>query len=263
MPFTLAHPLAIVPIAFLLPRGWPVSALIIGSMIPDFPLFFSLGLHYSTTHAPLGVLTACVPLGWLVYLLYHELVKQPMLLLLPTGLTQRLFRLAREAQNYDLRSVFKVTVAIGIGAYSHIIWDAFTHANRWGVELLPWLQQSYRVGDDVVVYGYQIFQHSSTFIGLVLLALLAGWWLGRQSVVPLVQQPAIAWRFLLLGAMLGGALWAGLQASWPAWQAGFSARALFELVTTSGRYVLLGLLSLSLIARALPRWFAVVPTDSC
>ena len=50
MPFTPTHVLAILPIAALKRPALPFSALVIGSMIPDLPLFVPLSPDYGTTH---------------------------------------------------------------------------------------------------------------------------------------------------------------------------------------------------------------------
>ena len=83
MPLTPTHILAILPIAAVKHLSLPFSALVIGSMIPDFPLFVPLSPDYGTTHSVPGLLTACLPLGLGCFLVFQLLMKRP-LFALPT-----------------------------------------------------------------------------------------------------------------------------------------------------------------------------------
>jgi hypothetical protein len=63
VPFTPTHIAAILPVAAAAPRPFPFSALVVGSMIPDLPLFVTLPVTYATTHSITGLFLACLPLG--------------------------------------------------------------------------------------------------------------------------------------------------------------------------------------------------------
>ena len=67
MPWTLAHPAAVLPFRRFSGAGrLSFGALVIGSMSPDFVYYigrFDLG---NFTHSPLGVLVTCLPAGLLV-----------------------------------------------------------------------------------------------------------------------------------------------------------------------------------------------------
>jgi hypothetical protein len=66
-----------------------------------------------------------------------------------------------------------VILGIVIGAYSHILWDSFTHPNRWGTQVVaPGLNQIINVvGRPMPIY--KLLQHLSSVLGLAALALLA------------------------------------------------------------------------------------------
>ena len=76
VPFTLAHPAAIIPLQKLMGKRASLSALVIGSMIADLPLFVG-GVPGSFSHSAAGLLAYCLPAGFIVYLLFHLLLKLP------------------------------------------------------------------------------------------------------------------------------------------------------------------------------------------
>jgi hypothetical protein len=190
MPFTLAHPLAIVPVVALDRRRWlPVSALAIGTMIPDLPLFCGIASDYSVTHSIPGLVTACLPLGLVAFGLYHGLLKRPLLSLLPDPIRRRAAPLARPLPTPLLATVAWAGLAIVLGAATHVFWDSFTHAGRLGYRLLPWLHDPALFVAGRPLRWYSLFQLGSTVVGMASLALLALAWLARQTVVPEVDTP--------------------------------------------------------------------------
>ena len=169
MPFTPTHVLAIVPLARCC--GWlPFSALAIGCMIPDLPLFFP-GVDYAQTHNALGVVTICMPLGLTAFMLFQCLLKVPLVALLPTWVQQRMTPYSLPCLKPSFRFFLSVMVAVILGAYSHVIWDSFTHFGRRGTELIPLLSKEiFFAGQSWPVY--KLAQHGSSLVGLPLLALL-------------------------------------------------------------------------------------------
>ena len=69
MPFTPTHVLAVLPIRSIC-KQLSLTALVIGSIIPDFPLFYPI-LSYDFSHSLVGLLGYCLPSGLLVYYLYE------------------------------------------------------------------------------------------------------------------------------------------------------------------------------------------------
>jgi hypothetical protein len=195
MPFTATHTLAIMPLAFWKPRLLPPSALAIGSMVPDLPLFFPIGIDYWTLHEFPGVITLCVPLGLIILFLYHTYIRQVLVMLSPLWIRTRLQVLEDHREPWNIRWLAGAMIALAIGALTHIFWDGFTHAGRWGTELFPALN------DPVTIAGlerplYKVLQYGSSAIGLPLIALICFIWLTRQpSHLPplrLRRVPAVA-----------------------------------------------------------------------
>ncbi|MBL7495934.1 DUF4184 family protein [Frankia sp. CNm7] len=157
MPFTLSHPMAVLPLRRL---GLPMSALVAGSLAPDAPLFLGWP-DYRLTHSVLGAVTivpvlALAGLGFWFYLLRDALVD-----LAPDPVRSRLVSRARLTG----RQWLLAPAAASVGAMTHIGWDAFTHSGRWGVRQVPWLSAEYGV-----LPGYRWAQYVSSVVGMAVVA---------------------------------------------------------------------------------------------
>ena len=170
MPFTPSHIVAILPIAWRT-RLFPFSALAIGSMIPDLPLFFPI-VSYWQAHDPWKVATVCLPLGMTAFVLFQVFLKTPLLSLSPQYVQDRVRPYTTAGLQASWRYWLCVVVAIVIGAYSHIFWDSFTHGGRWGTQTFPALNQTVSVlGRQMAVF--KLLQHLSSVAGLVVLGTVA------------------------------------------------------------------------------------------
>ena len=168
MPFTPSHIVAVLPLAKL-SRYAPFSAFAIASMVPDLPLFFPL-FDYSQTHSILGLFNACLPIGLVAFMVFEALLKQPLVALLPPPFTLRTTPSSSNWRHMTPRSVLVLMVALIVGAATHVFWDSFTHAGRWGVQLVPALAKNYSILG-VPLAGYKLFQYGSSLLGLPILAL--------------------------------------------------------------------------------------------
>lgn len=86
LPFTFSHPAAVLPLR----RFGDLSALVIGSMVPDAGYLLILELPRQLTHGCLGLIVFCLPVGLALYGFYHGLLRRPFLALLPDGVRLRL-----------------------------------------------------------------------------------------------------------------------------------------------------------------------------
>lgn len=188
MPFTPTHIVAVLPL-WPARRLLPFTALSIGSMLPDLPLFLPI-TNYGKTHATLGALTHCLPIGLVIYLLFEFVMRRPLTELLPRWVRARL-RPTLGVPFFSRKWLY-VTWAIGvaaaliIGALTHQVWDAFTHPGRWGTQSFAILETNFSVLG-WQAKGYKLFQYGSTFVGLPLLTLLALIALARTK--PITQVP--------------------------------------------------------------------------
>jgi len=145
----------------------PVAALLIGTMSPDYEYLFRLEPASYFSHTVAGVFMFCVPVSMAAWLIYRWLVAPWWRRRLPPGVRARLDQARRPV---DLRTVLWAAVATTVGALSHLFWDAFTHREGIVVAAIPALQR-HALSPGGSIRWYQVSQHGSTALGLVLLFL--------------------------------------------------------------------------------------------
>jgi len=173
MPFTLSHPAAVIPLRRPLGRWAVPSALVIGSMAPDFAYYLGVQSLRAGTHTLAGIAWFSVPLGWIAYLGFQFVLKRPAVFLLPRGFRARLDTAPK------LHAFGPVTGCLAVGALTHIGWDSFTHDSGALVQRLPWLRQLWVELWGVPLGSYLILQHGSTLLGIAAIAGGVSAWLGR------------------------------------------------------------------------------------
>lgn len=176
MPFTPTHILAVLPVHFTF-RRLSLSALVVGTMIPDFTMFYPIS-DYHFSHSGVGLIGYCLPAGLLIYYLWELYGKILAIDLCPLWVRCRINDYRNIKPQYEPIDLFMIAIAILIGSLTHIVWDAFTHESRWGVELIPSLKQTFEIFN-IALPGYKVFQYGSTSIGLPLLAVLCFFYLNR------------------------------------------------------------------------------------
>jgi hypothetical protein len=178
MPLTIAHVAAVLPV-----RRLPIviSAFIVGTMAPDFEYFVRLAPQSRWSHHFPGIFVFTLPCALAVLWLYHRVVKNPAIALLPEAIQRRL---PEGIENFAFGGVVRfvgIVLSVLGGIATHIIWDMVTHKDtpiyrRWD------FMQSYfslpMVGDLV---GYKILQHASTVIGLFALCSWFAIWYHRST----------------------------------------------------------------------------------
>lgn len=175
MPMTLAHPAVVLPLGRL---GLPMAALVLGSMVPDLPVFVRDWQAYHVTHGIPGVLTIDLVVTLVLLLVWDRVVRDALVDLSPDVVRRRLparHRLSR-------RAWLLAPVAAWVGSASHVAWDLFTHPGRWGVRQVPWLTELHGP-----LLGHQWAQHVSGVLGLGVVVLVAATRLRR---LPPTRQPA-------------------------------------------------------------------------
>ena len=200
MPMTLAHPAAVLP---LRRYGMPMAALVIGSMIPDVPVFLGWTRAYRVSHSALGVVSVDL-VGALVLLWgWNAFGRDALVDLAPDRVRARLaarHRLSRRQWQW-------APAAAVLGSVTHLVWDSFTHPGRWGVLHLAVLR-----ADLGPLPAFRWAQYTSGAIGLgvVLWAVAADLrsrpptQRQRERVLPAALLP------LVLGATAAYGLVAGL-----------------------------------------------------
>jgi hypothetical protein len=172
MPFTLAHPAAVIPLGRLLGGLGVMSALIIGSMTPDIAFMLPIGVSRSESHSLPGLFWCCLPVGLACYVVFHVLMKRPLIHLLPPQAFARLQQFAINSWVLRWRNLLPVLASLLVGAITHLVWDNFTHRGSWAVRNIAWLRIHLYTGGGFWIYLYTALQWISSLIGLGLLA----WW---------------------------------------------------------------------------------------
>lgn len=171
MPFTLAHPAAVLPLGRRLPRATVFSALIVGSMTPDFAYFIPFDVTRGASHGVAALATFCLPAGFAIYLAFHLLLKRPLVALLPARFARLLAAGVERA--LPPRSGAAVALSIVLGAATHILWDSFTHSNGQAVARLAFLRATLFHFRGAAVEPCHLLQQASTVAGLAIVGFAA------------------------------------------------------------------------------------------
>lgn len=169
MPFTLAHPAAVLPLR----RAWLMRTvpLVIGALSPDVPYYlpWRIAKHVPLiSHTAFGLFAFDLPLGLLLLALVW-LLRAP--LAAPLGALGRdkcfaaLERFGSRATNWAL-----APLSVLVGAWTHLAWDSLTHPDGWLVSRIPALSAP------VTVFSYtgqlcHVLQYASSVFGLAVLAI--------------------------------------------------------------------------------------------
>ncbi len=132
LPFTLAHPAAVLP--FRRTRLLAFSALIVGSLAPDLPYFLIFSEKVRIGHTVRGLFLLCLPVGLAVLWLWHAVVKRPMASLAPEFVRQRISTEELQFRFWPISRFVVIVVSLLLGSSLHIVWDGFTHENGYFVK---------------------------------------------------------------------------------------------------------------------------------
>ncbi|MFC9797586.1 DUF4184 family protein [Streptomyces sp. NPDC127584] len=217
MPFTLSHAAAVLP--GLRRNGTArgplvASALVAGSFAPDMTYFAATAfpdamVFGDVTHSPVGIVTADVLITAVLVALWLT-VREPLVVLLPARWRGRVYGFVRGAawrgRHPAVLAGWFVLSAV-VGSTTHVVWDSFTHLDRWGTRAIPVL------GD--VVAGFPVYLYAQYGGSALALGLLV-WFTARAlRAAPVgggpagVRVPGRRGR-LLAAALIGGCVLAGM-----------------------------------------------------
>ena len=177
MPFTFAHPAAILPLRRF--KTLHTIPLIIGSVAPDLPYYIPARLNRSAvdTHTAWGALCMDVPIGLFVLLLGF-LLRGPFTVLMTTRARALCLR-SMETFKGRPRDWLLAAFAIYVGSWTHLAWDSFTHENGWVVKRVSALSAPIYLGAYTGTMCH-ILQYVSSVAGLLILAI---WYLRMPTPV--------------------------------------------------------------------------------
>lgn len=121
-------------------------------------------------HSFLGTLKFDLPVGLLLTGLFYLCIR-PLARLLPYPHREACSAICPVVALPSLRAILVVAVSVLVGAWTHIFWDGFTHANGWCVREFSAQTPALFVFGAYKITVWQILQHGSTVLGLAFLAL--------------------------------------------------------------------------------------------
>lgn len=141
----------------------------VGSITPDLGYYVHNWVWSISGHSFLGSITFDIPAGLILLMLFYLTIR-PISRLLPYPHREACSAICPVIKLPSLAALFTAAFSILVGAWTHIIWDGFTHANGWCVRefaaLTPTLFTLY--GYNVTIW--QTLQHASSIFGLGVLA---------------------------------------------------------------------------------------------
>jgi hypothetical protein len=230
MPFTFAHPAAVIPVQRVLRRRVILSALVIGSMAPDFQNFLPFEVDRADSHSLAGMFWFSLPVGLAMYLVFHLLLKKPLCALLPPAIGARFTpMLTRPA--LPPASGASVVLSLLLGILTHLAWDALTHYSFVTVDILPVLTMHLFSVRGYHVYLYKLLQHASTVAGALLLWHWSRQWLRHAPIIvpPSVSLPRRQ-RHVTIGLLLAAPPLIGCARATHTWAVSYVPTILNELV---------------------------------
>jgi hypothetical protein len=204
MPFTISHAAAVLPFARPLARWRLLSAAVIGSMAPDFGWFSPWRPQRFETHSLDALVTFCLPVGLAAYWLFQELIRTPILELLPPGAYARWRSARAPAEIGSVRQWLLAAGGILAGALTHLVWDGFTHEGGRGLRLLPALEEPAVEINGHHIGGSHLLQGANSIIGLIIVFAVLAYSLrpGRPEDAALARRLAAGERRLWIAAYL-------------------------------------------------------------
>lgn len=194
MPFTLSHAAAVLPLHRFSHHKLPLTALMVGSMAPDFGYFFSHEASRALTHSFAGLFLFSLPVGMCVWLFYVAVLEKATI----TLLSDRWHTRFAHTDAITPSLIARAAIAIILGAITHLLWDSFTHRGTFATAAVPALLGPTPGFSWLPIY--HLLHGLSSVVGLVLLVIWARG-LHRQPAKSLIRPYKISERARV------GALW--------------------------------------------------------
>jgi hypothetical protein len=189
MPWTFAHPAAVLPLRSIFRNPLSSCALVVGSMAPDFGFYFGSFAISRKAHTLWGLFTICLPSG-LALLVIIRVLHRPIAGLLPFPHRQRLLSLAPIRSLRSPSAFFWASIGLLVGGLTHIIWDSFTHESGYAVLQWPILQHTVFFLGKRGFELYEVLQDLSSVLGAAIVILVYRLWLRDSGIARDAQAQA-------------------------------------------------------------------------
>ncbi len=193
MPFTLAHPAAVLPLKRYCPRPLNFCALVAGSLAPDAGYCFARFNWDELAHEFVGSFTFDLPASLLMLLFIYGL-RHPLLDRLPDRLRPLL--LPRSWQ--PVPPPFVMISSILLGTWTHLVWDSCTHNHGWLGAQLPFLQMPLATWHWHTLLVCHVLWYASSSVGVAGVCLAYE----RRLRAATPRAPAVRWRNAVLVGLL-------------------------------------------------------------
>jgi hypothetical protein len=199
MPFTPAHPAIVLPFLKIKPERVSATALVIGSMAPDFEYFFKMSVSGQHSHTLLGILYFNIPVTIFLSFLFHGVVKRNLIANLPAFFQHRFQPVLQLNFSENFRRYYwAVIISAALGSFSHIFWDAFTHNDGFFAQRISLYKHIVIPFDGVRYPLFYGLQHISTYVGLTIVMAYI-FFMKPVRNIPISHPSILYW--LLLGAI--------------------------------------------------------------
>jgi hypothetical protein len=192
MPFTPAHAAIVLPAIRW--RYFSATALIAGSMAPDFEDFITLHIDGKLGHSIPGLFLFDIPMVIFLSFVFHLIVKKNFVDNLPIFFQRKLQEMRKLDFPKYFRNHFLIFVFSAlIGAASHLFWDSFTHNHGFFASRLPFYKTVTVYYDGVKYPLFYALQNISSLVGLLIVLLYMIF--KKDETIYHVAQPQLAYWF--------------------------------------------------------------------
>ena len=210
----LAHGAPVLPLKLWWPRLVNGTALVIGSIAPDAEYVWFGHVRGDWGHSMPGLLTFCLPVTLVLHPIVTRVIARPLAAHLPQGGSWRWRDLALVTPaRATVRSIAGVALWGTLGAFTHLVWDAWASTEGWSAVMRLVATGRAYVPTPTVMESIQPV--SSLLGALVTFAIL--WQIGSRGLMrewsteqavarPLPRQRAWFWPFLATVAVTMSAL---------------------------------------------------------
>ena len=208
MPFTLAHPAAVLPLRRI--KYLAFIPMVIGSLTPDLVGYLpdSILDQWPSSHSKLGSVAVDLPFGLallVVLLMFRAVVAAPLWephrSFVSTG-----FRRLLATKHWW----FIAIPSTFIGVWTHLLWDSFTHQGSWGVRHFRILEIPLTPASEHHWALFHALQYASSIAGLAALAIWYGLSVRRSGLTSVDPRPHTLRRKIAIAAIGAASVAIGL-----------------------------------------------------